>query len=62
MCGNIRSVNEATLEWEGRDWSGAGVRTSTMAVRRSSRDSISWKTEYLVRSRILWPAGRTIPF
>ncbi len=36
MRGNTRSVNEVTLEWEGRDWSGAGVRTSTMAVHRSS--------------------------
>ena len=53
MCGNIRSVNEAILVWEGRDWSGAGVRTSTVAVHRSSMASIGWKSGSLARTRIL---------
>ena len=59
MCGNIRSVNEATLEWEGRDWSGAGVRTSTVAVHRSSMASICWKSEHLAKTRILRVTDRT---
>jgi hypothetical protein len=41
MCENFRSVNEAILEWEGRDRSGVGVRISIVAVQRSRRDSIS---------------------
>ena len=58
MCGD-RIVNEATLEWEGRDWSGAGVRTSTLAVHRSSVASICWKSENLARTRIHLMTDRT---
>ena len=47
------------MEWEERDWSGAGVRTSTVAVHRSSRASICWKSEHLARTRILWVVDRT---
>ena len=59
MHGDIRSVNEATFEWEGRDWSGAGVRTSILAVHRSSMASICWKSENLERTRIHLMTDRT---
>ena len=60
MCGNVRSVNEATLAWEGRDWSGVGVRMSTVAVHRSSTASIDWKSESFARTPILLMIDRTI--
>jgi hypothetical protein len=39
MCGNIRSVNEATLEWEGRDWSGAGDRSAGSIISEEEAGS-----------------------
>jgi hypothetical protein len=59
MRGNTRTVNEVTLEWEGRDWSGAGVRTSIMAVHRSSMASIGWKNDSLPRTQTLLITDRT---
>ena len=59
MGGNIRSLKEAILEWEGRDLSGARVSTSTVAVHRSRVTSICWKKENLAKTRILWVTDRT---